>query len=172
MQKKFSYPLTVADLPQAEQHYRLRAEEADCRYLAEVLQLPAVNRLEADLRLKNNHAEGMLDVSGHVFAGIKLESVISLELFDQNYDFDFSLRFDTRATYASQREEAEDWTADLPDVVVGGKIDLADIVIEQIALRLDDYPRRPGEVFVFDSEFDDGTEDKHNPFDVLAKLKK
>lgn len=47
MQKKFSYPLTVADLPQAEQHYRLRAEEADCRYLAEVLQLPAVNRLEA-----------------------------------------------------------------------------------------------------------------------------
>ena len=91
MQKKFSYPLTVADLPQAEQHYRLRAEEADCRYLAEVLQLPAVNRLEADLRLKNNHAEGMLDVSGHVFAGIKLESVISLELFDQNYDFDFSL---------------------------------------------------------------------------------
>ena len=88
MQKKFSYPLTVADLPQAEQHYRLRAEEADCRYLAEVLQLPAVNRLEADLRLKNNHAEGMLDVSGHVFAGIKLESVISLELFDQNYDFD------------------------------------------------------------------------------------
>ena len=105
MQKKFSYPLTVADLPQAEQHYRLRAEEADCRY-------------------------------------------------------------------PSQREEAEDWTADLPDVVVGGKIDLADIVIEQIALRLDDYPRRPGEVFVFESEFDDGTEDKHNPFDVLAKLKK
>ena len=60
MQKKFSYPLTVADLPQAEQHYRLRAEEADCRYLAEVLQLPAVNRLEADLRLKTTTRKACL----------------------------------------------------------------------------------------------------------------
>lgn len=172
MQKKFSYPLIVAELPQAEQHYRLEAKEADCRYLAEVLQVPGVNRLAADIRLKNNHSEGMLDVFGHISAEVRLESVVSLELFDENYDFDFELRYDTEATYASQREEAEDWTVDLPDVVIGGQIDLADIVIEQIALRLDDYPRRPGEVFKFEAEFSEDDKAKHNPFDVLAKLKK
>ncbi len=172
MQKKFSYPLIVAELPQTDQHYHLRAEKNDLLYLAEVLQVVAVKRLDADIRLKNHHADNLLELSGHVSARLELESVVSLELFAQDYDFDFSLRFDTAATYDSQREERAEWTAELPDVVVGGQIDLVDIVIEQIALRLDDYPRRPGEVFVFEQEFDDHSEAKNNPFDVLAKLKK
>ncbi len=171
MQKKFSYPLVVAELPQAEQRYRLQADESDCRYLAEVLKVPEVMRFEADLRLKNDHTSGMLDVSGRISACLKLESVVSLELFDQDYDFEFSLSFDTAATYDSQREE-DDWAADLPDVVIGGQIDLADIAIEQVALRLDDYPRRPGEVFHFESEFDENEKNANNPFEVLAKLKK
>ncbi len=80
MQKKFSYPLVVAELPQAEQRYRLQADESDCRYLAEVLKVPEVMRFEADLRLKNDHTSGMLDVSGRISACLKLESVVSLEL--------------------------------------------------------------------------------------------
>ncbi len=171
MQKKFSYPLVVAELPQAEQHYRLRADESDCRYLAEVLKVPEVMDFEADLQLKNDHASGLLNVSGRISARLKLESVVSLELFDQSYDFDFSISFDTTATYDSQREE-DDWTTDLPDVVIGGQIDLVDIAIEQVALRLDDYPRRPGEVFHFEPEFDENEKNVNNPFEVLAKLKK
>ena len=53
MQKKFSYPLVVAELPQAEQHYRLRADESDCRYLAEVLKVPEVMDFEADLQKRS-----------------------------------------------------------------------------------------------------------------------
>ena len=60
----------------------------------------------------------------------------------------------------------------MPDVVIGGQIDLGDIVIEQIALKLDDYPRKPGEVFCFESEFDEDDESANNPFAALAKLKK
>ncbi len=172
MQKDFSYPLIVADLPQSEQHYHLKADDENCRQLVEVLKVPGVDRMEADIKLKNRHADNRLDISGHISACLRLESVVSLEVFEQVYDFDFSLCYDTRATYDSQRGENEDWTVDLPDVVIGGKIDLADIVIEQIALRLDDYPRRPGEVFYFKSEFDEDENDRPNPFDVLAKLKK
>ena len=60
----------------------------------------------------------------------------------------------------------------MPEVVIGGKIDLGDIAIEQIALRLDDYPRKEGEEFSFISEFDEEDDVKNNPFAVLAKLKK
>lgn len=171
MQKEFSYPLAVADLPQSEQHYTLKATKENCAYLRDVLQVPEVNLVEADIRLKNNHANHKLEIWGHVKAELVLESVVSLDLFTQDYDFDFSYIYDTQATYASQHEQAEDWTVDLPDVVIGGKIDLGDIVIEQIALKIDDYPRKDGEVFHFDAEFVE-EEPKHNPFEVLSKLKK
>lgn len=172
MQKNFSRPLKIDDLPQSEQHYHLEATLKDCKMLAEVLKVPEVAAVKADIRLKYTHADHRLDVNGHVFAALKLESVVSLELFDESYDFDFSLCYDTAATYDSQREEAEDWTTELPDVVIGGQIDLGDIVIEQIALKLDDYPRKQGEVFCFESEFDEDDESANNPFAALAKLKK
>ena len=171
MQKKFSFPIEVADLPQNEHHYKISATAENCDELREILQVPAVKSVEADIRLKNNHSSGLIDVWGHITAVLDLESVVSLELFEQKYDFDFSYLFDVNATYAGQKEDAEDWTVDLPDVVIGGKIDLADLIIEQIALRIDDYPRKEGEVFLFEAEFDDD-EPKNNPFDVLSKLKK
>ena len=61
---------------------------------------------------------------------------------------------------------------EVPDVIIDGKIDLAEIAMEQIALVIDDFPRQDGEVFEFESEFDEETTEKMNPFAVLAKLKK
>ena len=45
-------------------------------------------------------------------------------------------------------------------------------MIEQVALMIDDYPRKDGEVFSFESEFDAETTEAMNPFNVLKKLKK
>ena len=171
MQKEFSYPLVVSELPQAEQHYELNATKENCVYLKDVLQVPDVKNVKADIRLKNSHADHRLQIWGHINAELVLESVISLDLFSQKYDFDFSYVFDTQATYASQHEQVEEWSLDMPDVVIGDKIDLGDIVIEQIALKIDDYPRKKGEKFQFEAEFD-AQESKNNPFEVLAKLKK
>lgn len=170
MQKDFSYPLTVADLPLAPQHYRLAADKDNLIYLAEVLQVPAVKKMQADIYLKRQHGTPLIELEGHIAATLVLESVVSLEKFDRDYDFDFRLLYDTEATFESQKEES--WREDLPDVIVDGRIDLVDVMIEQTALRLDDYPRRDGEVFAFEAQFDDAAEVRHNPFDMLAKLKK
>ena len=61
---------------------------------------------------------------------------------------------------------------EVPDIVENGQIDLAAIAMEQLALALDDFPRREGEVFEFKSEFDEETSAKQNPFAALAVLKK
>ena len=100
------------------------------------------------------------------------ESVISLELFDKKYEGEFSLFFDTKATYKDIRELDEELGDEIPDLVVDGKIDLGDITIEQVALLIDDYPRQEGEVFSFVSEFDEETTEQANPFNILKKLKK
>ena len=172
MQKEFSYPLTVADLPLNSQHYHMLANADNLRFLAMVLQIPQVKFFEADFYIKPDHNTSILVVSGHIKADLVLQSVISLENFDHKYDFDFETAFDAQATLQKQKEEGDNWDKDTPEIVVNGKIDLGDIAIEQVALRLDNYPRRPGEEFSFKPDFDPDEKQSNTPFAVLAKLKK
>ena len=60
--------------------------------------------------------------------------------------------------------------ADIPDIVTNGEINLADIAIEQLALILDDYPRKEGEEF--EEIIEDISPIRNNPFAVLESLKK
>ena len=170
MQKDFSYPLQIDELNQGEQSYMLRADKAQLETLKEILQVPAVNYFEADIKLKFQKKRGILDVSGQVRAGLGLISVISLEPFDRDYKTDFTLTFDTNATYEQIRELDEDIEADIPDIVIGGRIDLGDIAIEQLALVMEDHPRQDGEEF--SPLIEDDAPLRENPFAILAKLKK
>ena len=172
MQKEFLYPLTVADLPLSRQHYRLVADADNLSFLTRVLQVPEVKSFAADFYIKPDHNTSILAVSGHIKTDLILQSVISLENFSKLYDFDFETAFDTKATLQQQKEEGDDWDVDTPEIVVDGKIELVNVAIEQIALRLDDYPRREGEEFSFTPDFDTSEKATNNPFAVLAKLKK
>lgn len=171
MQKEFSYPLIVEDLPQTEQRYKMLATAGNLQYVAKILQVPEVKFLEATFIVKNNHRNSILNVSGHIKTSLTIQSVVSLENFQQDYNFDFSTDFDTKATLDSQKENEDEWNKEIPEIVIDGKIDLGDIAIEQIALKLDNYPRISGETFVFKPDFD--VNDKpDNPFAALSKLKK
>ena len=170
MQKDFSYPLQIDELNQGEQNYKLKADKAQLETLKDILQVPAVHYFEADIKLKFQKKRGILDVNGQVCAGLGLISVISLEPFDKDYKTDFTLTFDTNATYEQIRELDEDIETEIPDIVIGGKIDLGDIAIEQLALVMEDYPRKQGEEF--SPLIEDDTPLHENPFAALAKLKK
>lgn len=170
MQKDFSYPLKIEDINQGEQTYKLRANKAQLETLREILQIPAVNYFEADIKLTFQKKKGILDVSGEVRAGLILISVISLDEFEKEYKSNFSLTYDTNATYEQIREMDEDIEDDIPDIVIDGKIDLGDIAIEQLALVMEDHPRKDGEEFT--SVIEDDSPVRENPFAVLSKLKK
>lgn len=170
MQKDFSYPLKIEDINQGEQTYKLRANKAQLETLREILQIPAVNYFEADIKLAFQKKKGILDVSGEVRAGLTLISVISLDEFEKEYKSNFSLTYDTNATYEQIREMDEDIEDDIPDIVIDGKIDLGDIAIEQLALVMEDHPRKDGEEFT--SVIEDDSPVRENPFAVLSKLKK
>lgn len=170
MQKDFSYPLKIEDINQGEQTYKLRANKAQLETLREILQIPAVNYFEADIKLTFQKKKGVLDVSGEVRAGLTLTSVISLDEFEKEYKSNFSLTYDTNATYEQIREMDEDIEEDIPDIVIDGKIDLGDIAIEQLALVMEDHPRKAGEEFT--SVIENDSEVRENPFAILSKLKK
>ena len=170
MQKDFSYPLKIDELNQGEQLYKLNADKEELEVLTEILQVPAVNSFNAEIRLKFQKKRGILTVWGKVSANLSLISVISLDEFDKDYTSEFSITYDTNATYDDIKEMDEDINCNIPDIVMNGEIDLGDIAIEQLALVLDDHPRKDGEEF--SSIIEDVSPVKSNPFAALAKLKK
>lgn len=170
MQKDFSYPLKIDELGQKEQTYKLVADKEQLEFIKNILQVPVVNSFEASIKLKFHKKVGKLKVWGDVSADIGLISVISLEPFNKLHQTSFELLYDTNATYEDIKELDVDIMADIPDIIENNEINLADIAIEQIALILDDHPRKEGEIF--DEIIEDVSPIRHNPFAILEQLKK
>lgn len=171
MQKNFSYPLKIEDLTQNEQQYHLQASSSELEFLKEILKVEEVKSFEADFGLKMNFREHRLDVKGIVKANLVLQSVISLENFEKEYEVPFSYCYDTALNYQQWHELSEDILFDVPDRIENGEIDLVQMAVEQLSLVMDDYPKMEGETFEGYSEFDENEDIQNNPFDVLEKLK-
>ncbi len=172
MQKDFSYPLTVSDISSAEKKYTINANIEECAALAEILKVPAIKKFAADVYTKMKNKSSLLEVWGSVDAVVTCQSVISLDFFDKAYHSEFSRVFDIKATPQMQKEMEEELGDDTPDIIFNNQIDLVQIASEQLALDLEDYPRKEGEIFNFKSEFSDEEDNKKNPFKILEKLKK
>lgn len=172
MQNLFSYPLKLEDMSSATQKYNLNAKGKELEYIGEVLKLPAVKSFCAEINVRLHKKEHLVDVFGYVKSEVEQISVISLDSFIKPYYSEFSLKFDTKKTFSEIKELDFDIEEDIPDVLENGQVDLAAIAMEQLALVLDDFPRKEGEVFKFESEFDEETTIASNPFSVLKKLKK
>ncbi|MBR1949187.1 MAG: DUF177 domain-containing protein [Alphaproteobacteria bacterium] len=172
MQNLFSYPLKLEDMSQATQKYVLKANSKELEYITELMKVPAVKSFSAEINVKLLKKEHIVEVNGFVDADVEQTSVISLENFIKPYHSDFSLRFDTKMTLSELKELDFEYDDEVLDILDNGQIDLASIAMEHLALVLDDFPRKDGEVFSFCSEFDEETTEAANPFAVLKKLKK
>jgi len=172
MQKIFSYPIQIDKLTLAEKTFFLKADENEKAWIAEVFQVEGIKSFEANLSIKKEKNTSLIRVFGTAEAELKQKSIISLEDFFKKYTTEFEVFFDTKATYTQIREEFEDINEEAPEPVIDGQIDLAAVAMEQIAILIDDYPRQEGEVFEFESEFDEETTNANNPFAVLEKIKK
>lgn len=172
MQNLFSYPLDVDELTPAEKLYHLKAASQNLPYIRDILKIDDVKSFEAEIHVKPERKQHLIKVWGTARAELEQTSVISLEKFVKPYETDFEVTFDTKLTPAELREMAFEFDDEVPDIITDGKIDLAAVAMEQIALIIDDFPRREGEIFEFKSEFDEETTQRANPFNVLAKLKK
>ncbi len=105
--------------------------------------------------------EGEIVGEGHLRATVVRECVVTLELFDEVIDERFRIRF----VPAGTESDDEDPEADDEIPYAGASIDLGEATVEQLALTLDPYPRRPGaELPPEASDIDLG------PFAALARL--
>ena len=172
MQNLFSYPLKLEDMSSSAQKYTLKATPKELEYIGEIMKVPAVKSFTAEITVKLFKKEHLVEVKGTVDADVEQISVISLDNFVKAYHNEFELKFDTKMTQADLRELDFEYDDELLDILDNGQIDLAAIAMEHLALVLDDFPRKEGENFSFQSEFDEETTEANNPFAILKKIKK
>lgn len=126
----------------------VEAGPAECARLAARLDVPAVSALRCRFRLSGADQAGRVAADGLLQAMLTRVCVVTLEPFETGVAEHFSVRFVPEqaldATVAIGPEDGFDLEADDDVPYRGASIDLGEAAVEQLALAMDPYPRRPG----------------------------
>ena len=113
------------------------ATQDQCAKIAERFEIPAVENLSA-------HVNALIDgdlirVSGHIRANLKRICVVSLDPFKEDLDTDFEALFAEDVPLIKDGAMEEDI-----EPIDRGRLDVFDIVAEQVGLNMNPFPRKPG----------------------------
>ena len=170
----FHRPFDTRRLGEAPVMEAIVASPVERAVIAAFLGILGLDRLEAGLRLERWSAQGV-EIEGRLRAAPIQACVVTLEPVHQSIDEAFRLTFlpkQARAAEPRSIAEAEIIVAydedDPPDELEGPVLDLGPLVVEQLALALDPYPRSEGAT-LDDGDGDDGSP---SPFAALSRLRK
>ena len=137
MTPEVSRPLALDRVGPAGVTILVQADPAELPAVAARLGVPAVQSLRCEFRLRR--IGGIIEAQGELAASLTQQCVVSLDDFDSTIREQFVVHFVPAGT------EDEDPEPDAPDQIPfeGSMIDIGEAAVEQLALALDPYPRRP-----------------------------
>ena len=138
---EFSRIVTVDSLPPGDVARSVQATAAECAALARRFDLIALGSLAADLELRRDGA--VVQVRGRVRAAVTQRCVVTLEPVDGTVDAEFERLFSQDVPETQDDEVEIPADVELPEPLVGDRLDLGEIVAEELSLALDPYPRSP-----------------------------
>jgi uncharacterized metal-binding protein YceD (DUF177 family) len=162
----------VADLPPEGLTFAIDADEVQRAAMAARLGVDEISRLSANLTVTRASGDGVYLVEGEVKASLTQTCVVTLDPLAAEIDSPVLVRY---AEFDDDGEDEIDWDL-LPDdqdppepLRAGGTIDLGELIVEQLALEIDPFPRTPGLPYADSSA--GGEEAAENPFSALAALR-
>ena len=164
----FRRHVSVARVGEAGLKQRIEAKPAECEKIAAYLDLAAVRSLTAEVALAPWRGRG-LRVTGTLTAEVTQTCVVSLEPVEARIEAEFERRFLPAESLGGEHERDVfvDVEGEEPAEPLGHDVDLGEILVEELSLNLDPYPRKAGVEF----KSDDPSSTRENPFAALAKLK-
>lgn len=141
----------------------LEPDEAARKRIARSLDLASLDAFTAEMELKPTEAGWRL--KGRVRAEAVQTCGLTLEPLPVVIDHRFTVGL-AEAVEEETDEIVIDLDDEAPDLVEEGRIDLGQYAVEQLALSLDPFPRKPGAEFVQPPE-----PTEISPFSVLRGLK-
>lgn len=167
---EFSRVVEFANLAPLGTTMTITAEADECAAVATRLELVGLNVLSARITLEPWRGRGWR-VSGTVEGEVEQLCVVTADEFVSACSFKLERCFLGQKD-RQERNKAIDLdplSEDEPDVIVDDRIDIGELVVEELALTLDPYPRKPGALYAGETA-EDVADDKANPFAVLANL--
>jgi uncharacterized metal-binding protein YceD (DUF177 family) len=152
----------------------LKANDEECQALARRFDLVRLDLLEGEARVERA-GEDLLHVAGQLHARVAQRCVVTLEPVEAIVDATFDRLFAREATEETEKEVEIDPEAELPEPLTEGRLDLGEILAEELSLALDPYPRSPEadqRLAELGVAADDEGAGEANPFAALAALRK
>ena len=170
---EFSRPVDVELLNGKMRIERLEATPEERDAVAKRLGLDALEELRAEIRLTPLahgdfvKAEGQFTARVRQTCSVTLTPVVSMleDTLARTYGF-----VAPEEHKPGQEIELDPAGEEPPDPIHEGMVDLGELVVEELSLAIDPFPRADGAVF--DPVAAGVAEEKENPFAVLAKLRK
>ena len=162
--------VSVAKIGEAGLEQTIEAKPQELEKIAAHLELVSVQKLVADVALARWRGKG-IRITGALKADVTQACVVTLDPVEEHVEVEFERRFLPEETMGREQPETHDIFVDPdgedPTEPLGREIDIGEILIEELSLNLDPYPRKPG--VEFKGEATEGA--RENPFAKLAKLK-
>ena len=137
---EFSFSVNLGELSSSGKRYQLKAEQEECGRIAQRLGVVAVRDLEGEVHIRATKT--IIDISGSLRAELTRECVSSLEEMDEAVADSFELQF-FRSEQALEAIEDEE-EAEFAEVHEGDTFDLGELLVQQLSLAMDPFPRKPG----------------------------
>lgn len=173
----FSYRVKVGHISHNPLEIRIEADDRERAGLARLWDIPGVEALTAELKLRRWKKDGV-KVFGTVHAEVTQSCVVTLdpvhEVIDEEIDEIFVPEGSPLARLPAndQGEIMIDSDGpDLPEAFSGDTVDVGAVAAELVAMSLDPYPRKPGVEFGGHIEGTAGDDARPSPFAVLKGLK-
>jgi len=181
-QNELPQETSLKDLEHGARTFEIEATASQRAAIADRFSLHALTSLTGTITLEiPAHRHPMFDETIVISEGVlkaiyEQICVVSLEPFEISLETSFGGVFANHDPAENLAEDDDEGRADLPDVlgpINDGVIPIGEAFVEQFALEIDPFPRKPGVEFdglTLGSTSSDDTEPK-SPFAVLAKLK-
>jgi uncharacterized metal-binding protein YceD (DUF177 family) len=165
---RWTYPVAVAEIPEAGGHYEISADAQTRAAVAEAAGLRDLPQLDATFNL--TRLGDSVKVRGTVTAKVGQTCVVTLEPIENQVSEDIDLLFSPPVDPLLDPEAARKGEkGEPPEPLEDGNLDLGAIATEFLLLGVDPYPRKPGAEFDLPKERDEAPA---HPFAALAALKK
>jgi uncharacterized metal-binding protein YceD (DUF177 family) len=166
MTPEFSRPLPVAQIGMTETSRSIEATPEECARVAERLGLQSLTAFTATFRITRQAGGDEYLAHGRLHARAVRTCVVSLEDFTEPTELAFTVRFVTDEASEDEALEAPYDYEDGPDEVLyeNDTLDLGEAAVQEYALSLNPYPRKPG------ARMPELGEEGSRAFDVLRNL--
>jgi hypothetical protein len=185
---EWSFEVLVDEIGESGLVKEALANETECKDIARRLDVEKILNLKASVHLFQDKGSITIHAKGSFSADVVQKCVVSLEPVNSHINEEFEVWFsDTEHVVSLNqvRQEKESNKKDTeveipsekddPEAVIDGRIELGEIIIQNLALSINPYPHAEGAVYknVCDHPDDDANKNpRHKPFAELKNWKK